>query len=92
MLRTFVFTIALLLIAGTAALAQTSAKPPQAANPLELGTKEERAACAQDAVKYCGELIKDDAQPDVFAITSCMQANRQKLSAACRQVLDNRPQ
>ena len=92
MIRTFLFTVALLLIAATVAPAQTSSKPPPASNPLDLGTKEERAACAQDAVKYCGELIKDDAQPDVFAITSCLQTNRPKISAACRQVLDNRAQ
>jgi len=35
------------------------------------------------------ELVKDDAQSDVFAILGCLQTNRLKISVACRQVLDN---
>ncbi len=92
MLRTFVFTIALLLTAETAVQAQLPPQPPPVANPLGLGTEQERKACAPDVVKYCGELIKDNAQPDVFAIQGCLIANRAKISAACRQVLDNHDQ
>jgi hypothetical protein len=92
MLRTFVFTIAVWLAAGTAAQAQLPPQPPPVANPLGLGTEQERKACAPDVVKYCGEFIKDDAQPDIFAIQGCLITNRPKISAACRQVLDNHGQ
>ena len=92
MFRTFCWTIAVLLTAATAAQAQSPTQPPPVANPLGLGTEKERAACAPDAVKYCGELIKDNEPPDVFAITGCLQSNRPKITAACRQVLDNRGQ
>ena len=92
MFRTFFCTVAVLLTVAAAVQAQSPSQPPTTANPLGLGTKEERAACAPDAVKYCGEFIKDDAPPDVFAITGCLQSNRPKISAACRQVLDNRAQ
>ena len=86
MLRTFCM-IAILL---TAAAAQSPPPPP--ANPLGLGTDKERKACAPDVVKYCGEFIKDNAPPDVFEIQGCLITNRAKISAACREVLDNHPQ
>ena len=92
MLRTFVFTIVFLLTAKTVVLAQLPRQPPPVANPLGLGTEKERKACAPDVVKYCGEFIKDNAQPDVFEIQGCLLTNRPKISAACRQVLDNHPQ
>jgi len=92
MLRTFVFTIVFLLTAKTVVLAQLPPQPPLVANPLGLGTEKERKACAPDVVKYCGEFIKDNAQPDVFEIQGCLLTNRPKISAACRQVLDNHPQ
>jgi hypothetical protein len=90
MLRT-VCMIALLLGAAVAAQAQSPPQPP-AANPLGLGTEKERKACAPDVVKYCGEFIKDNAPPDVFEIQGCLLSNRPKISAACRDVLDNHPQ
>ncbi len=90
MLRTFVFTIVLLLTAGTVVVAQPPPQPPPVANPLGLGTEQERKACAPDAVKYCGQFIKDNAQPDVFEIQGCLLTNRLKISPACRQVLDSR--
>ena len=88
MLRTFCM-IALLLTSAAAAQAQSP--PPPAANPLGLGTEKERKACAPDVVKYCGEFIKDNAPPDVFEIQGCLLSNRLKISAACREVLDNHP-
>jgi hypothetical protein len=88
MLRTFAFTIALLLTAGTVVLAQLPPQPPPVANPFGQATEQERAACHPDVIKYCRELVKDDAQSDVFAILSCLQSNRPKISTACgRQVL-----
>jgi hypothetical protein len=86
------FTVTLLVTAQTVAQAQLPAQPPPVSNPLGLGTDKERAACAPDVVKYCKEFLKDDAQPDVFAILGCLQTNRARISVACRQVIDNHPQ
>ena len=41
----------------------------------------------QGNVRYCKQLIKDDANADVFGILNCLQANRQRISKACNQVL-----
>jgi hypothetical protein len=38
-------------------------------------------------VRFCKELIKDDANADVFGILSCLQTNRHKISKACNEVL-----
>ena len=47
------------------------------------GTSEQRAACAGDAMRLCGQFI-----PDVDRITSCMINMRRDLSPPCRAVLD----
>jgi hypothetical protein len=87
MLRTFVFTTALLLTAATVVAAQVPPQPPPVASPLGQGNDQERAACHPDVIRYCKELVKDDANADVFAILNCLQTNRNKISIACRQVL-----
>jgi hypothetical protein len=88
MLRMFVFTAAMLLIAGTAARAQTlPPQPPPVANPLGQGTAQERAACHPDVMKFCRQLVKDNDDADVFAILDCLQTNRNRISNACQQVL-----
>jgi hypothetical protein len=88
MVRTFVFTAAALLMAGTATLAQVPPQPPPVANPIiGEGSAEERAACHPDVIKYCKELVRDNDQSDVFAILSCLQTNRTKISVRCQQVL-----
>ncbi|WP_244597818.1 hypothetical protein [Afipia felis] len=43
------------------------------------GTLEQRRACRADAKKFCGEYI-----PNVRRITACMEANKQRLTPACR--------
>ena len=89
MRRRCVFAIALVLTAGSAALADSSLplQPPPVANPLGTGDEKERAACAPDVVKYCKELIKDDNNSDVFAILNCLQTHRSRISKPCGQVL-----
>jgi hypothetical protein len=88
MVRMFVFTTAVLLTSGTVVLAQVPPQPPPVANPLiGQGTEQERAACHPDVVKYCKELVKDNDQSDVFAILSCLQTNRSRISAPCQEVL-----
>lgn len=73
-----VFAIAVTLTTATAAFAEPPAQP---------GNDKERAACHPDVLRYCRELVKDDDNSDVFAILNCLQTNRPKISAACRQVL-----
>jgi hypothetical protein len=83
----FVFTAAAFLTAGSVVLAQVPPQPPPVANPLGQGSDQERAACHPDVMKYCRQLVKDDDQSDVFAILSCLQTNRTRISAPCQQVL-----
>ncbi len=73
-----VFAIAVTLTTATAAFAEPPAQP---------GDDKEHAACHPDVLRYCRELVKDDNNSDVFAILNCLQTNRPKISAACRQVL-----
>jgi len=87
MVRMFVFTAAAFLTAGSVVLAQVPPQPPPVANPLGQGSDQERAACHPDVMKYCRQLVKDDDQSDVFAILSCLQTNRTRISAPCQQVL-----
>jgi len=86
MVRMFVFTAAALLTAGSVVLAQLPPQPPPVANPLGQGSEQERAACHPDVMKYCRQLVKDN-DSDVFAILSCLQTNRTRISVPCQQVL-----
>ena len=87
MLRISVVTIAVLLGAGPAALAQLPPQPPPVKNSTEQGTDQERAACHPDVIRYCKQFIHDDGQDDVFGILGCLQTNRGKISNSCQQVL-----
>ena len=50
------------------------------------GNDQERAACRQDVKRFCqAELQKNP--DDALSITSCLQANRSKISRACRSAL-----
>jgi hypothetical protein len=44
------------------------------------GTPEQRAACNDDAFKFC-----DDDIPDAIAVERCLRAHMGALSAKCRQ-------
>jgi len=87
MFRMPVLTIALVLSANAAALAQMPAQPPPVATPsLGQGSAQERAACHPDVVRYCQTQLQ--ANPDdVLGILGCLQANRAKIGTACQQVL-----
>jgi len=87
MLRISVVTIAVLLVAGPAALAQLPPQPPPVKNSISQGTDQERAACHPDVMRYCKQFIHDDGQDDVFGILGCLQTNRGKISNSCQQVL-----
>ena len=95
MLRISVVTIAVLLVAGPAALivavpaalAQLPPQPPPVQNSIQQGTDQERVACHPDVIRYCKQFLKEDGQDDVFAILGCLQSNRGKISSSCQQVL-----
>jgi hypothetical protein len=48
-----------------------------------LGTPEQRAACAPDAFKICASYI-----PDPSRVEQCLRRNKSDLSEACRSVFD----
>lgn len=87
MFRTFVFTMALLLTAGTMVYAQLPQQPPPVASPMGRGNDQERAACHPDVIRFCKQILKDGEDADVFAILGCLQTNRTRISNACQQVL-----
>ena len=73
MIRRVSICLAVVLMSG-AALAQSY---PHENSP-------EDRACRNDARRFC----RDDI-PDQFKVGSCLQANRQRLSRACRAVLES---
>lgn len=50
------------------------------------GTKEQDDACRPDVRKFCHRLPPNASDGEFL---SCLQANRAKLSAPCRQVLES---
>ena len=87
MIRIGTLTLAWLLGSAAMALAQF---PPQPAAPkcasLSQGTPQERAACQPDVTRFCQAELRTN-ECDVFGILSCLQRNRARLGAPCRQVL-----
>ncbi len=81
MRQTWLLLIGLVLAAGSAAIA----------DPLGNGTKEERQACAPEAVKFCKHEL-DVNSSDSAAILKCLQRNRQKISGKCQDVLQSHGQ
>jgi hypothetical protein len=76
MYRTYFLLIALGLPLASAAIADS----------LGNGTKQEREACAPEAVKFCKHQLDVNAS-DTAAILKCLQKNRQKISTRCQAVL-----
>jgi hypothetical protein len=79
--RTWFLLLAFVLAAGSTAVA----------DPLGNGTKEEREACAPEAVKFCKHEL-DANSSDTKSILKCLQRNRQKISGQCQGVLANHGQ
>src|SRR6202047_2578585 len=92
MLRISVVTIAVLLVAGPAALAQLPPQPPPVKNSITQGSDQERAACHPDVMRYCKQLVREDGGDDVFAILGCLQTNRSRISNPWQQVLGSHGQ
>jgi hypothetical protein len=53
------------------------------------GTPQEQAACRPDTRRFCTQLKADAGRFDYLA---CLKANREKLSRACRLVLESNGQ
>jgi hypothetical protein len=68
------FRVSALLIAFAAALAIFAAAPAMA-----QGTAAQKAACEDDAYRFCQAQI-----PDAIAIEKCLHANAGGVSAGCR--------
>jgi hypothetical protein len=49
-----------------------------------MGTPQEQQACNRDASRFCRKDLGNDN-----AVQSCLQANRAKLSSACRKVFES---
>lgn len=71
-----VVTVLIVTASSTGAIAQHS------------GSDAEQKACSRDVTRFCRPLLD---QGD-FAILACLQQNRVKLTAACKQVLVNHGQ
>ena len=63
------FVLLLAAVAATPAAAQTQ----QTQKPEEMGTPQQRAACAPDVRKFCKSVKPEDGP---FAYLSCLQEHR----------------
>ena len=67
------------------ALAQSNSPPPAP----EMGTPEQRAACGSDVGRFCKSVKPEDGS---LGYLTCLTDNKEKLSAACRKVLESNGQ
>jgi hypothetical protein len=81
-----IFLAAALLTTSGIAWAQQAPKQSEPPNIFQ-GTPEEQAACRHDSTTLCR-----DAIPDTFRVLACLQQNRQRISKACREVLESHGQ
>jgi len=56
------------------------------AQPVGQGNGQERSACRQDVRRFCQAELQRNPD-DMLNITGCLQANRTKISRACRSAL-----
>ena len=54
-----------------------------AAEEKHLGTPQQQRACRPDVLKHCREVHGGDV-----AIAKCLEANTDKLTSACRKVIE----
>jgi hypothetical protein len=88
MSRSTPFVVALLLAwNGAPVLAQSGSSIVLPGGTVLGGTPQEQAACAGDAHRFCRDYIPDNSK-----VLSCLQAEREKITKACRQVLENHGQ
>jgi hypothetical protein len=75
--------VLLLLAVQVIAMSAAAAQGSRSTLPSSRGTDEDQRACRNDAVTLCKPYLGDD-----FAVLSCFQSQRAKLSVACRKVLE----
>jgi hypothetical protein len=74
-------TIGSALLCGMLLAAGLCAAPAQAQDSRSA----EQRACGHDVSRHCRRVINDGD----MAIFGCLQQNRERLSAACRRVVDS---
>ena len=79
MKRSLAFALFLAAAAATTAAAQ-SEKPATE----EMGTPEQRAACAPDVRKFCRSVKPEDGP---YAYLTCLQQHREELRPVCLRVI-----
>jgi hypothetical protein len=80
MIRRLILIFTIFLVPSANALfAQT---PPPGPGGLFEGTPQEQAACHPDVMKFCRESV-----PDTMRVLACLQAQRDRISKACQEVL-----
>jgi hypothetical protein len=57
-----------------------------AAEEKHLGTPQQQRACRPDVLKFCRAVQGGD-----IAIAKCLEANADKLTPACRKVIEGEP-
>ena len=73
--------LALFLVAATATTAAAQSKKEATE---EMGTPEQRAACAPDVRRFCRSVKAEDGP---YAYLDCLQQHREKLRPACLRVI-----
>ena len=91
MIRISVLSMMFALALGAADAQQLPPQPPPVASLMGQGNDQERAACHPDVSRFCQTQLQINPS-DVLGILGCLQANRPKISHACRQVLANHGQ
>ena len=87
-------TLLVLLVSGTAALAQPDLGSRVFGDPNIItvkttkGTKDQQNACFRDANRYCS----DDIPEGDMKVLACLKDHRSKLSKACQKVLEENGQ
>jgi hypothetical protein len=85
-LKMFRIFLALALLATSGIARAQQGQAPLPPGPFQ-GTPEEQTACRRDSTTFCR-----DAVPDTFRVLACLQQNRQRISKACREVLESHGQ
>ena len=77
--------LALILAVAIATPVAAQHRRSKAESNEEMGTPEQRAACAPDVRRFCHSIKPDDGP---FAYVNCLQEHREKLRTACVRVID----
>jgi len=82
MLRKGIFVFAAVIACSSPSFAQLPIPFPPII-PMPEGTPEDRAACESDVRRFCQAAI-----PDNMRVLACLQQFRQRITPACRGVLE----